>query len=252
MCFITPRLPPPPRGGVFVRRPFFFQGLAYHMKQSSDAGLVNLRARPSKSTHLHHPYPSPVTLQHSIYAPVGPSTAQKRAAHAARRAAAILNIAPPMTELQSDHILPLPPGHASPLAPHVVAKFTAWLQEDNHPNRALCQEDSEVSPRPICGRNFDNHCTLILSVAHRKHTCPPRPTFIGTCPRRCQVASRVLGALQGHARASTRRKGQGYWHQSMSLLSIQRLHAEIVYMPARESEEQKREGTGEGVVACNH
>jgi hypothetical protein len=97
---------------------------------------------------------------------VGPSTAQKRAAHAASHAVAILNIAPPMTELQSDHILPLPPDHASPLAPHVVAKFTAWLEEDNHPNRALCQEDSEVSPRPIYGRNFVNHCTLILYVAH--------------------------------------------------------------------------------------
>ncbi len=71
-----------------------------------------------------------------------------------------MNVAPPAAKLCSDHIQPLLPSHASPLAPHVVAKFTAWLQEDNHPHRALCQEDSEASRRPI-----KNYAVPSLSIA---------------------------------------------------------------------------------------
>lgn len=112
----------------------------------------------------------PITLQHSIFMPtLGRPSRGQRAAHAARHTATILNAAPAAATLHGDRILPLPTALASPLAPHVVAKFTAWLQEDNHPHRALCQEDSEASPRHI--KNYarsplTNRCTLILSIAH--------------------------------------------------------------------------------------
>ena len=109
---------------------------------------------------------------------LGRLSSAQRPAHAARHAAAILNAAPLAATLHSDLILPLPAAHASPIAPHVVAKFTAWLQEDNHPHRALCQEDSEASPRPLritVVTSFINHCALMLSVAHPKTLTSPVP-----------------------------------------------------------------------------
>ena len=109
---------------------------------------------------------------------VGRPSGDQSNAHAARQAAAILNATPSAAALQSALILPLPAAHASPIAPHVVAKFTAWLQEDNHPHRALCQEDSEASPRPLritVVTSLFNLCALTLSVAHPKTLASPVP-----------------------------------------------------------------------------
>lgn len=88
---------------------------------------------PHNPYHATHPLPASTAIVATV-----------DATQEGNRAAALLSI-PPMATLRRELTLSMPGAETSPLAPHVVVKFTAWLQENNHPHRALCQEDSEVS-----------------------------------------------------------------------------------------------------------
>ena len=169
----------------------------------------NLPHKANQQCSTFIPTPSLIPhITHSIMPTVG------RPAHAARHAAAILNAAPPAATLQSDLILPL--------APHVVARFTAWLQEDNHPHRALCQEDSEASPRPLRIRVVTSLLISALScypsliqihLLRLSHLSRPAPTTLSGCCASswCSARPRLLTRWRARRCLSCGRATRSCW-----------------------------------------
>jgi len=169
------------------------------------------QARPFSSTCIPTPFLIPPTSPFSTaFMPtVGHPTSDQRPAHAARHAAAILNAAPPAATLQSDLILPI--------ARHVVARFTAWLQEDNHPHRALCQEDSEASLRVVTSliiSALSSYPSLIqIHLLCLSHLHRPAPTSLSGCCASswCSARPRLLTPWRARRCLSCGRATRSCW-----------------------------------------